>query len=49
MSEVFMGGGIGLGGNLPLLENFVVPYYLFKNPNAQDKLPAPGRDLKLDS
>ena len=33
--EVFMSGGIGLGGNFLLIKTFVVPYYLFKNPNVQ--------------
>ena len=32
-----MGGGIGLGGNFLLLENFVVPYNPFKNPNVQNQ------------
>ena len=29
MSQVFMGGGIGLGGNFLLPENFAGPYNLF--------------------
>ena len=34
MSAVFIGGEIGLGGNLLLFENYVGPYYLFKKPKA---------------